>query len=225
MSSARVRQMRGPPAAAGSPGCVCCLPAAAAACTRHMPLCRRRSASGCCPRCRPPPTRRQPGPPPAAPGQLRNLERALGDAVRLCDRTALILDIFSQRAATREGKLQVAPGGRVASCPARGVGAAAGRSGWLGAGGALRVLPGPPPASRPLRHPTCHTPGPSSRPHRWSWLRASTSCRASLACGPTWSARAVRARCAALWCFVWLAGRRCARALPSLWGCCVGLTP
>ena len=40
-------------------------------------------------------------------GQLRNLERALGEEVRLCDRTALILDIFSQRAATREGKLQV----------------------------------------------------------------------------------------------------------------------
>lgn len=41
------------------------------------------------------------------PGQLRNLERALGDKIRLCDRTALILDIFSQRAATREGQLQV----------------------------------------------------------------------------------------------------------------------
>ncbi|KAL4857010.1 GTPase HflX [Chlorella vulgaris] len=41
-----------------------------------------------------------------SPGQLRNLERALGEDVRLCDRTALILDIFSQRAATREGKLQ-----------------------------------------------------------------------------------------------------------------------
>jgi hypothetical protein len=47
--------------------------------------------------------------PAAAPipaGQLRNLEKALGESVRLCDRTALILDIFSQRAATREGKLQ-----------------------------------------------------------------------------------------------------------------------
>lgn len=41
------------------------------------------------------------------PGQLRNLERSLGDRVRICDRTALILDIFSQRAATREGQLQV----------------------------------------------------------------------------------------------------------------------
>lgn len=42
-----------------------------------------------------------------SPGQMRNLEKALGPEVRLCDRTALILDIFSQRAATREGKLQV----------------------------------------------------------------------------------------------------------------------
>ena len=42
-----------------------------------------------------------------SPGQLRNLERALGGSVRLCDRTALILDLFSQRAATREGQLQV----------------------------------------------------------------------------------------------------------------------
>ena len=42
-----------------------------------------------------------------SPGQMRNLEKALGENVRLCDRTALILDIFSQRAATREGKVQV----------------------------------------------------------------------------------------------------------------------
>lgn len=42
-----------------------------------------------------------------SPGQMRNLEKSLGDSVRLCDRTALILDIFSQRAATREGMLQV----------------------------------------------------------------------------------------------------------------------
>ena len=42
------------------------------------------------------------------PGQLRNLERALGPVARLCDRTALILDIFSQRAGSREGQLQVA---------------------------------------------------------------------------------------------------------------------
>ena len=42
-----------------------------------------------------------------SPGQQRTLEKVLGDGVRLCDRTALILDIFSQRAATREGHLQV----------------------------------------------------------------------------------------------------------------------
>ena len=50
-----------------------------------------------------------------SPGQLRNLEKALetsdaGGVVRpckVCDRTALILDIFAQRAQTREGKLQV----------------------------------------------------------------------------------------------------------------------
>lgn len=42
-----------------------------------------------------------------SPGQQRNLEKALGKDIRVCDRTALILDIFSQRAATREGKLQV----------------------------------------------------------------------------------------------------------------------
>ncbi|XP_044474918.1 GTPase HflX [Mangifera indica] len=41
-------------------------------------------------------------------GQLRNLEKALGGDVRVCDRTALILDIFNQRAATHEAALQVA---------------------------------------------------------------------------------------------------------------------
>jgi len=41
------------------------------------------------------------------PGQMRALERALGSKVGLCDRTALILDIFSQRAASKEGQLQV----------------------------------------------------------------------------------------------------------------------
>jgi len=53
-------------------------------------------------------------------GQLRNLEKAFngGDEaggrppVKVCDRTALILDIFSQRAQTREGKLQVGRGGQ-----------------------------------------------------------------------------------------------------------------
>lgn len=42
-----------------------------------------------------------------APSQQRNLEQALGDGVKVIDRTALILDIFSRRAQTREGRLQV----------------------------------------------------------------------------------------------------------------------
>ncbi|XP_078172252.1 GTP-binding protein, HflX [Carex rostrata] len=42
-----------------------------------------------------------------SPGQLRNLEKAFGVDVRVCDRTALILDIFNQRAATHEAALQV----------------------------------------------------------------------------------------------------------------------
>ncbi|XXG65494.1 hypothetical protein AAC387_Pa05g3178 [Persea americana] len=41
-------------------------------------------------------------------GQLRNLEKAFGGDVRVCDRTALILDIFNQRAVTHEAALQVA---------------------------------------------------------------------------------------------------------------------
>lgn len=40
-----------------------------------------------------------------SPAQQRNLEQALG--VKVLDRTALILDIFAQRARTHEGKLQV----------------------------------------------------------------------------------------------------------------------
>lgn len=40
-----------------------------------------------------------------APNQLRNLEAFLN--VKVIDRTALILDIFAQRAQTREGRLQV----------------------------------------------------------------------------------------------------------------------
>ncbi|XP_020574274.1 uncharacterized protein LOC110020492 isoform X2 [Phalaenopsis equestris] len=40
-------------------------------------------------------------------GQLRNLEKAFGGETRVCDRTSLILDIFSQRAATHEAALQV----------------------------------------------------------------------------------------------------------------------
>ena len=42
---------------------------------------------------------------PLSPGQERNLERALER--RVVDRTGLILDIFSQRAQSAEGKLQV----------------------------------------------------------------------------------------------------------------------
>lgn len=40
-----------------------------------------------------------------SPAQQRNIEQAIG--VRVLDRTALILDIFAQRAHTNEGKLQV----------------------------------------------------------------------------------------------------------------------
>jgi len=40
-----------------------------------------------------------------SPSQLRNIEKFTGRTV--IDRTALILDIFAQRARTREGKLQV----------------------------------------------------------------------------------------------------------------------
>lgn len=42
-----------------------------------------------------------------SPRHQRNLEAALGDEVRVLDRTALILDIFAQHARTREGALQV----------------------------------------------------------------------------------------------------------------------
>ena len=41
------------------------------------------------------------------PTQQRNLERALEEKVKVIDRTALILDVFSSRAQTREGRLQV----------------------------------------------------------------------------------------------------------------------
>lgn len=40
-----------------------------------------------------------------SPAQQRNIEKAVG--VRVIDRTALILDIFAQRAQSREGKVQV----------------------------------------------------------------------------------------------------------------------
>ena len=51
------------------------------------------------------------------PRQLRNLSRQLGDDIRLCDRTALILDIFKTRALSREGQLQVLPL-TTTTCPA-----------------------------------------------------------------------------------------------------------
>ncbi|HSH04017.1 MAG TPA: GTPase HflX [Anaerolineae bacterium] len=41
------------------------------------------------------------------PRHQRELERIFGEKVKIIDRTALILDIFAQHAATREGKLQV----------------------------------------------------------------------------------------------------------------------
>ena len=41
------------------------------------------------------------------PSQQSNLERAVGEPVKIIDRTALILDIFGVHAKTREGRLQV----------------------------------------------------------------------------------------------------------------------
>ncbi|MGD0651181.1 MAG: GTPase HflX, partial [Verrucomicrobiia bacterium] len=42
-----------------------------------------------------------------SPAQARNLSEILGKDVKVLDRTELILDIFAQRARTREGKIQV----------------------------------------------------------------------------------------------------------------------
>jgi len=42
-----------------------------------------------------------------SPRQQRELERAMGENIKVLDRTALILDIFAQHAHTREGQLQV----------------------------------------------------------------------------------------------------------------------
>ncbi|MBY4797995.1 GTPase HflX [Collinsella sp. AGMB00827] len=42
-----------------------------------------------------------------SPSQQNHLERALGQHVKVIDRTALILDIFGQHAKTKEGRLQV----------------------------------------------------------------------------------------------------------------------
>lgn len=41
------------------------------------------------------------------PSQQTNLERAVGEPIKIIDRTALILDIFGLHAQTREGRLQV----------------------------------------------------------------------------------------------------------------------
>ena len=41
------------------------------------------------------------------PSQQSNLERAVGEPVKIIDRTALILDIFGEHARTKEGRLQV----------------------------------------------------------------------------------------------------------------------
>lgn len=41
------------------------------------------------------------------PAQARNVERLLGDGLKVLDRTGLILDIFAQHARTREGQIQV----------------------------------------------------------------------------------------------------------------------
>jgi GTP-binding protein HflX len=42
-----------------------------------------------------------------SPGQIRNIQKELGKRIEIIDRTALILDIFSNRASTHEGRLQV----------------------------------------------------------------------------------------------------------------------
>jgi len=41
------------------------------------------------------------------PSQIRNIQKELGKKIEIIDRTALILDIFSSRASTHEGRLQV----------------------------------------------------------------------------------------------------------------------
>ena len=42
-----------------------------------------------------------------SPRHQRELEKVLGEEIKLLDRTSLILDIFAQHASTREGALQV----------------------------------------------------------------------------------------------------------------------
>jgi hypothetical protein len=142
-----------------------------------------------------------------SPGQLRNLEKAFsgkdgkdggdgkegGAGVRVGDRTALILDIFSQRAATKEGKLQVGRvcgGGRGRwrrrreACCEEGL-AQNGWSSWQGRIACVRS----PAQHTALRTRHAHERAPLRPPpgRRWSWPRWSTSCRASHACGATWT--------------------------------------
>ncbi len=78
-----------------------------------------------------------------SPRQQRELEEALGDDVKVLDRTALILDIFAQRARTKEGVLQVELAQYIYRLPrltrawthlARQVGGSAGRGGIGGVG-------------------------------------------------------------------------------------------
>jgi GTP-binding protein HflX len=77
-----------------------------------------------------------------SPRHQRELEEALGDGIKVIDRTALILDIFAQHASTKEGMLQVEMAQLKYRLPrltrawthlARQAGGASGRSG--GAGG------------------------------------------------------------------------------------------
>lgn len=51
-----------------------------------------------------------------SPAQQRALDRRFGPGMRVCDRTALILDIFASRAATREGQLQASRQGGGGEC-------------------------------------------------------------------------------------------------------------
>ncbi len=78
-----------------------------------------------------------------SPRQQRELEKILGDEVKVLDRTALILDIFAQRAQTKEGVLQVELAQYIYRLPrltrawthlARQAGGAAGRGGIGGVG-------------------------------------------------------------------------------------------
>lgn len=76
-----------------------------------------------------------------SPRHQRELEEVLGEAIKVIDRTALILDIFAQHASTREGMLQVEMAQLKYRLPrltrawthlARQAGGASGRSGGVG---------------------------------------------------------------------------------------------